>query len=134
MDDTRWDGVTLRSTLNPQAAAGRDQLADAARDGDWRTMLRILDDDPIWTNSARLEGRSLYTPLHQAAWHGAPTETVERLLAYGAWRTLRTSAGKRPVDIAEERGHHHLTRILRPVVKHPVPQTYSPASSGTCTR
>jgi hypothetical protein len=122
MDVTLWDGARVRDALHPWAVARRGKLADAARDGDWETVFQTLDDDPVLINSPRLEGRSQYTPLHQAAWHGALTETVERLLAYGAWRTLRTSAGKRPIDIAEERGHQHLTRVLRPVVKHPVPQ------------
>ncbi|MFC4507404.1 MULTISPECIES: ankyrin repeat domain-containing protein [Streptomyces] len=122
MDATPWDGARVRDALQPWAVERRDQLADAARDGDWETVFQILDDDPALINSTRLEGRSQYTPLHQAAWHGALTETVERLLAYGAWRTLRTSAGKRPIDISEERGHQHLARVLRPVVKHSVPQ------------
>lgn len=125
MDDTRiaeWDGVTRRSTLHPEAAAQRDRLADAARAGDWRSVFGILDDTPTCANSARLEGRSRYTPLHQAAWHGAPTETVERLLAYGAWRTLRARDAARAVDIAALRGHRHLAALLRPELKHPLPQ------------
>jgi hypothetical protein len=102
-DGTRiaeWDGITLRSTLVPETAARRDRLADAARDGDWRTVSSILDTAPAWANSARLEGCRGYTPLHQAAWHGAKVETVERLLSFGARRTLRTSGGDRPIDIA----------------------------------
>ncbi|MFF4307808.1 PQQ-binding-like beta-propeller repeat protein [Streptomyces sp. NPDC001601] len=122
-DDTRiaeWDGVTLRSTLHPEAAAGRDRLADAARDADWQTVFRILDESPSWANSARLEGHRGYAPLHQAAWHGVTVETAERLLSYGAWRTLRTSSGDRPIDIAARRGHRHLTSVLSPEVKHPL--------------
>ncbi|MGW8880661.1 outer membrane protein assembly factor BamB family protein [Streptomyces mirabilis] len=122
-DHTRiaeWDGVTLRSTVHPGAAAERDRLSDAARDGDWRTVFRILDESPSWANSARLEGRRKYAPLHQAAWHGATVETVERLLSYGAWRTLRTSGGDRPIDIAARRGHRHLTSVLSPEDKHPL--------------
>ncbi|MFE4423888.1 PQQ-binding-like beta-propeller repeat protein [Streptomyces sp. NPDC056817] len=115
-----WDGVTLRSTLHPEAAAVRDRLADAARDGDWQTVFRILDESPSWANSAGLERHRGYAPLHQAAWHGATVETVERLLSYGAWRTLRTSSGDRPIDIAARRGHRHLTRVLSPEVKHPL--------------
>ncbi|MGW0633315.1 hypothetical protein [Streptomyces sp. NPDC002758] len=121
MEDTRvahWDGVTRRSTLKPQFAAQRDQLADAARDGNWRTVFDILDKTPDWANSARLEGRSGYTPLHQAAWHGASAETIRHLLNYGAWRTLRTSNATRAIDIAADRGHHRLTDLLRPELKH----------------
>ncbi|WP_223125416.1 ankyrin repeat domain-containing protein [Streptomyces sp. TRM68367] len=119
----QWDGVTRRTSLKPEYAKKRDQLADAARDGDWATVFRILDDswNTEWINSARLEGRSGYAPLHQAAWHGVPAEVVERLLGYGAWRSLRATDGTRPVDIAEQRGHHQLTALLRPEFPHPLP-------------
>ncbi|MFI7408550.1 ankyrin repeat domain-containing protein [Streptomyces sp. NPDC049627] len=99
----------------------RDRLADAARDGDWPTVFRVLDKDPEWANSGRLEGRSGYAPLHQAAWHGASAETVERLVEYGAFRTLRAGDGTRPVDIAVQRGHAHLEALLRPQIRHPLP-------------
>jgi hypothetical protein len=117
-----WDGVTLRSSLKDKYAAERDRLADAARDGNWRTVFEVLDEYPAWVNTARLEGRSGYTPLHQAAWHGVPAETVERLLAYGAARTLRTSDLNRAVDIAGQRGHRHVVPLLNPAPKHPLPQ------------
>lgn len=116
-----WDGVTRRSTLHAKVAAQRDWLADAARDGDWRTVFHILDRTPTWANSPRLEGRSGYAPLHQAAWHGATVETVERLLEYGAWRTLRAQEASRAEDIAAHRGHRHLAAVLRPEHKHPLP-------------
>ncbi|WP_329275714.1 ankyrin repeat domain-containing protein [Streptomyces sp. NBC_01451] len=118
----RWNGVTRRSMFKDHIDQLRDRLADAARDGDWRTVFEILDKDDEWTNSARLEGGSGYAPLHQAAWHGVPVATVERLLSYGAWRTLRASDGTRPVDIAARLGHHHLAAVLRPEFKHPLPQ------------
>ncbi|GAB2864616.1 ankyrin repeat domain-containing protein [Streptomyces deserti] len=117
-----WDGVTRRSSLKERYAVLRDRLADAARDGDWRTVFQILDENPDWANSARLEGRSGYAPLHQAAWHGVPAGTVERLVEYGAWRTLRASDGGRAVDIAERRGHRHLVGVLRPDIRHSLPQ------------
>jgi hypothetical protein len=49
---------------------------------------------------------------------------VNRLIDLGAWRTLRTRTHERlrPVDIAEQRGHHHLVELLRPVLVHPVPE------------
>ena len=45
-------------------------------------------------------GHSRYTVLHQAAHGGAPVAVVEQLLALGAWRTIRTACGERPVDVA----------------------------------
>ncbi|WP_327072191.1 hypothetical protein OG196_00755 [Kitasatospora purpeofusca] len=60
-------------------------------------------------------GRSGWAPLHQAARHNAPTEVVERLLAAGAWRTLRSADGERPVDLATRLGREALVPILHPV-------------------
>ncbi|WP_369272440.1 ankyrin repeat domain-containing protein [Streptomyces sp. R11] len=118
----RWDGITRRSSLKDEWAAERDRLADAARDGDWRTAFHVLDKEPEWSNCARLDGRSGYAPLHQAAWHGTGAGTVERLLEYGAFRTLRASDATRPLDIAVSRGHHHLDALLRPEIRHALPQ------------
>lgn len=121
-DIARWDGITRRSSLKTEWAVERDRLADAARDGDWGTVFRVLDKEPEWANSARLESRSGYAPLHQAAWHGAPTETVGKLLRYGALRTLRARDATRALDIAVQRGHQHLTALLEPAIRHPLPQ------------
>ncbi|WP_053667102.1 ankyrin repeat domain-containing protein [Streptomyces sp. MMG1121] len=116
-----WDGVTRRSSFKDTYAAQRDRLADAARDGHWHTVFEILEKDRKAVNTARLEGRSGYTLLHQAAWHGASAETVGRLLEAGAWRTLRAGDGARAVDIAARRGHHHITAALCPEIRHPLP-------------
>jgi hypothetical protein len=61
-------------------------------------------------------GHSRYTVLHQAAHGGAPVAVVEQLLALGAWRTIRTARGERPVDIAERRGHVPLVPLLTPAL------------------
>ncbi|PWI18246.1 hypothetical protein DI272_31965 [Streptomyces sp. Act143] len=121
-----WDGTTRPDSLKDEYAARRHRLADAARDADWATVFGVLDEvrakvNAHWVNSARLGGPSGYTPLHQAAWHGAPADVVQRLLALGAWRTLRTGDGSRAVDIAGQRGHHHLAALLRPEIRHHLP-------------
>ncbi|WP_413229898.1 ankyrin repeat domain-containing protein [Kitasatospora purpeofusca] len=46
-------------------------------------------------NTRRVAGSRGWTPLHQAAWHNAPTEVVERLLAAGARRPGGCGAGCR---------------------------------------
>lgn len=117
-----WDGVVRRSSIKDKWAAERDRMSDAAHAGNWETVLEVLDQNPEWVNSGRLEGNSGYGPLHQAAWHGTDVETVGRLLARGAWRTLRATDGTRPVDIAVRRGHQHLTALLSPAYRHPLPQ------------
>src|SRR4051812_43980235 len=120
MNDPMWDGVTRPETLTQEAASIRQQLADAVKAYDWDNALAILARHGDLINSTRPGGRSLYTVLHQAAHGGAPTEVVEQLLALGAWRTLRTAEGERPVDIAGRRDHRHLVAILEPVFQRDI--------------
>ncbi|MEU6904756.1 hypothetical protein ABZ935_05300 [Streptomyces coeruleorubidus] len=124
----QWDGHIRREYVHADDAAKRDELADAARVGNWQRVLSVvtLAAGPHslnhgWINAVRLDGNRRYAPLHQAAWHGASIDTVAALLSCGAWRTLRNRDGKRPLDIAQERGHYHLTRILQPEIKQHVP-------------
>jgi hypothetical protein len=116
-----WDGATLRTTYKDAYQAKRDEFADRARDGDWQAVLAAIEQSPSLVNTWRPGGPSWYTPLHQAAWHGASESVVHALLTHGAWRTLRTAAGDRPLDIALRGGHTHLTGPLIPVIHHPVP-------------
>ena len=99
-------------------------LADAARDGAWTRVFELLDgrgvDFAVGVNDWRRGGTSWFSPLHQAAWHGAPIDVVENLVNRGAWRTLRDAHGRRPIDIALERGAEHLANVLEPRFVHPV--------------
>lgn len=96
-------------------------MCDAARDGRWADLLTLLDENDELVNSSRPDGPSLYAPLHQAAYNGAPREVVEALLHRGAWRTLRNADGERAVDVARRLGQRRLLRALEPVVLHEVP-------------
>lgn len=120
MAESEWDGVTLRSTYNDGLVALRDRLADAARDGDWPAVFTLLGTAKTSVNNWRVGGASWYSVLHQAAWHGADTGTVVRLVEAGGWRTLRTHDGQCPEDIAAQRGHRHLAELLAPAPRHPV--------------
>jgi hypothetical protein len=65
-----------------------------------------------------------YTPLHQAAWHGASTLVVEKLILLGAWRLARTVSNglmQTPLDVAKRFGWAHLYSLLTPVVHHTLP-------------
>ncbi len=119
--DVTWDGIRKAETLREDAATTRHAVSDAARDYRWPRLLRLLERDPELLNSTRLDGPSLYAPLHQAAHGGAPVEVAKRLIAMGAWRTLRTARHERPVDIAVRRGHRHLFEVLEPVLVRDVP-------------
>ena len=121
MAAAEWQGVTRRGTLKDGIVADRDALADAARDGRWDEVFTRLDRDPTLVNAWRPGGPSWYTPLHQAAWHGADADLVRRLLTYRPWLTLRTASGDRPLDIALRGGHTHLAGLFMPVIRNPLP-------------
>jgi hypothetical protein len=121
MSDTVWDGVTKADSLKPEQAERRQRLAGTAKAYDWGTLLALLEQDSQLINSTRPGGSSLYAVLHQAAHGGASAGVVEELLRLGAWRTLPTAQGERPIDIAERQGHMHLRELLKPVLQHDIP-------------
>ncbi len=116
-----WDGVAAEDVLKDRAMIDRHALADAARNYDWVTVLKILDEHPSYINASRLGGKAWYAPLHQAAHGGAPMKVVQQLITMGAWRTLPTADGERAVDIAGRRGYHHLLTELMPIYQRQVP-------------
>ncbi|CAM3119226.1 ankyrin repeat protein [Williamsia muralis] len=96
----------------------RDRIADLAYRGRWKDLIVAIDsvepyDVHAGVNSTRLGSKSNFTPLHQAAWAGN-AEACSALIERGAWRTVQSSDGKRPIDVAVERGHVALERILTP--------------------
>ncbi|MGS0894328.1 ankyrin repeat domain-containing protein [Burkholderia stagnalis] len=116
-----WDGIVGADVLDDTRAAQRHALADAGRNGDWAALLAVLDARPALINATRPGGASLYAPLHQAAYGGAPPAVVAELLRLGAWRMLRDARRERPVDIAVSRGHRHLVDLLTPQPRRRVP-------------
>ena len=48
-------------------------------------------------------GTAWFTVLHQAAWHGAPTEVVAELIRRGALRSLTDSRGRTAHDVRLDR-------------------------------
>ncbi|MFJ4278388.1 ankyrin repeat domain-containing protein [Streptomyces massasporeus] len=117
----QWDGLTDRDRFNKWYLDQRDEFSDLARDAAWSRVFEVLGERPEWVNLPRPGNRSGFSPLHQAAWHGADFAVVSRLIAHGAWRTQRTRDGRRPVDIAREQGHTHLLDLLEPVTVRPLP-------------
>jgi hypothetical protein len=118
--DLEWDFVTDPEVLKEDAQQGRGALANSARAGDWDSVFALLHQTPTWVNAARPGGTSGFTPLHQAAYLGAPDAVVCRLLEMGAWRILRAANGELPVDIASRRAHGHLVGLLTPRPRAPV--------------
>jgi hypothetical protein len=107
-----WHGAVGVPASSPPV----DALANWAKAGDWDRVFALFQSPFLTPNRWRPAGSSFYTPLHQAAWHGAPVDVVERLIELGAWRTLRTARGQRAVDIARQHGHEHLLEPLEPVI------------------
>ncbi|WP_426954137.1 hypothetical protein [Muricoccus radiodurans] len=116
-----WDGIVEADVLNEEQAHLRHKLADAGKGCDWPTILGILREHPRLANTTRLGGKSLYAPLHQAAYSGAPIEVVVEMIRLGAWRTLQNARGERAVDVAQRRGHKEIVRTLLPVLQRKVP-------------
>lgn len=116
-----WCGITKAATLNKDVVKKAHALADAAKRYDWAQLFTLLENSPFGVNGCRPDGKSLYTPLHQAAHAGAPVEIVSRLIRLGAWRTLQNARGERPLDVAVRKGHSHLFEILTPVLQRQVP-------------
>jgi hypothetical protein len=112
-----WDGIIRRETSPGWAVGARVDLAVAAQAYDWWTVFDLIRQHPHFVNSARPDDASWSAPLHQAADGGVIPEIANRLIAAGAWRGVRNSAGERPVDIARRRGHDHLLAALEPPVR-----------------
>ncbi|GGV23766.1 hypothetical protein GCM10010277_03560 [Streptomyces longisporoflavus] len=122
VERVEWDGIPDRERLNDWYLEQRDRFSDLARDADWNGVFEKLGEEPWWVNFPRPGHRSGFAALHQAAWHGADFAVVSRLIAFGAWRTLRARDGRRAVDIARDRGQTHLLQLLEPVeVRLPAP-------------
>jgi hypothetical protein len=109
-----WDAVIRRATVPGWATGARIDLALAAQAYDWWAVFDLIRQHPHFVNSSRPDEPSWYAPLHRAADSGVVPEIANRLIAAGAWRALRTSAGERPVDVARRRGHDHLLAALEP--------------------
>lgn len=77
------------------------QIGKLAYQGNWEELLQLLRQAPELVDSASEEKR--YTPLHQAAWHGAGLAVIGELLSLGANREVTTYKGQTPADIAREK-------------------------------
>lgn len=108
-----WPGILDPEVMNESIVEASHRLADAGKTGRWDVVIDLLESGQAQdANQWRFGGTSWFTPLHQAAWLGAPVEVAERLIRLGAWRSLRTADGARAVDLARTRGHRHLREIL----------------------
>ena len=79
-----------------------DEISQMAFQGRWDALLPRLRRAPSLINVA--SGTKGYTPLHQAAWHGAALPVVGEMLAMGADLCATTlNKGQTPCQIAREK-------------------------------
>jgi hypothetical protein len=114
-----WYGNPPLEDLSVESLAERGQVATAAKDGNWAELLDVLETNPSLVNSSRPGGHSWFTPLHQAAYHNASEKIVLELIGLGAFRTLKSSSGERPVDIARRKGFDDCADLLEPAIRRP---------------
>lgn len=101
--------------MDDPLALASEQLSHQALLGEWGAVLTLLERFPSLINHAS-PGKG-YTPLHQAAWHGASLATLGRLLEYGANTQLRTKGTRQTAyDIAlkKHKQRHDLGFALFP--------------------
>ncbi len=80
----------------------KQQVASLAFKGDWGRLLPLLRANPDFVNSA--SATKGYSPLHQAAWHGASAAVVGELLALGAnCQQLTANTRQTPHGIAAKK-------------------------------
>lgn len=76
-------------------------VVELAYKGEWPELLRHLESQPHLVNSISAKG---YTPLHQAAWHGASPRVIGALFVLGANASARTfNRDQSAADIALEK-------------------------------
>lgn len=79
-----------------------NQVNTLAFQGNWNALLDLLREHPDLVNLPS-ESKG-YTPLHQAAWHGASLSVIGELLYIGADRRIRTNNKRQTAsDIASEK-------------------------------
>jgi hypothetical protein len=77
------------------------EVVELAYRGEWDALLRLLERQPESVNTPSAKG---YTPLHQAAWHGASRPVVGALLSLGADPSVRSiNRNQCAADIALEK-------------------------------
>jgi hypothetical protein len=136
-----WRGILDPTPLRDEVVKASHRLADAAKTGDWSTVFDLLDDPEqlVDINWWRPGGAAWFTVLHQAAWHGAPTDVAAELIRRGALRSLRDSRGRTAHDVRYQRdlaaGHpkgvaaqQHKSLALRERCLKPPPSPLAPAT------
>lgn len=90
----------------------KHKLAEAAFAYDWSHVTSLVGAHPDMVNSVRPGGRAKFTPLHQAAYGGAPMDVIKTLIALGADKNAVDSQGQTPMQVAQANGNKALIPLL----------------------
>lgn len=142
-----WLGILDPTPVRGEIVTASHSLADAAKVGNWSSVFDLLDDphNGVNINWWRPGGPAWFTPLHQAAWHGAPAAVAAELIRHGALRSLRDSRGRTAYDIRCQRdlatkhpnriaAHQRKSLVLRERYLRPPPSPLAPATIGALDR
>lgn len=95
-----------------------EELYEVAKSGEWDRVLSSMSRDPAVAAACSRYAKptSGWTFLHQAAYFGHEL-AVRALVGLGAALDARSQEGASPIDVAEQRGHRDLARIMRDAVQ-----------------
>ncbi len=121
MESANWFGIWRSAALKDSVVALRQQMSRHIKAGDWQALMALVERSPGFIHAPRLDDAALNTLLHEIALQPVPLHFATRLVALGAWRSLRNAAGERAADLARQRGDRALAHILEPVFVRTVP-------------
>ena len=98
------------AAVNPESQDGVTPLSIAVQEGRQELVALLLEKGAQVKEQVQIGGATL---LHVAAYRG-DQEIVSLLLNHGADRHARMTSGERPVDLAQQQGHHALIPLLEP--------------------
>lgn len=137
-----WRGIVDPELLYDDIVSDSHELSDAAQIGDWSTVFDMLDDPDcdVDINWWRPGGKSWFTVLHQAAWHGAPNEVAAELIQRGALKSLTDARGRTAHDVRNDRdlqafrpkdvvAQQRKSLVLRTRYLKPEPSPLSPSAT-----
>lgn len=117
-----WCGIFTSNFLFKEKAQLRLKLAEYFKTRKWDKGLKILKQRPDLVNIPFLDDPLWFAPLHQGAYNKAPLKVIQKLLSLGAWRTLKTIKGEKPVDLCPKGTQEDLVKLLTPIYKRKADQ------------
>ena len=98
------------AAVNPESQDGVTPLSIAVQEGRREIVALLLAKGAQVNEQVQIGGATL---LHVGAYRG-DQEIITLLLQHGADKQVRMSSGERPVDLAQQQGHHALVPLLEP--------------------